>query len=244
MKKVMKLTALLLCVLFITASFSSCIYRSDIEEMRSEHAFWTEKGTILYGDDEYIPLPSCKYLNAVWYDMNTVYVTEADVPVLLSHTLGTMMPLSDDGVLLQDTDYSNGEISTYYCRSDKYDEVMARIETGNYFDGYTYAYFDGQSLKAYHLTKDEVTAVNATLESGKIKEPSDDIGQFYVTYLDASSDDELFSGEFGEIYCVNGAYFIYLYSDDAYFAVDKKYTETFDNIVKGALIEAEFYQNQ
>ena len=89
MKKLIKITALLLAVITITASLSGC---SLVADARNAQAFYgtNEDGIsiITYGKQEYCLLPATDALSPTTDDdADLIYATEPDVPVLLSFLL-------------------------------------------------------------------------------------------------------------------------------------------------------------
>ena len=121
MKKAKRIVALALALL-LCLPLCSC---KELDDMRAHHAFLQEDGTVLWNEAVYKLLPEYDdevfeeydfYVNAV----GSVYVTEADVPVLLSDTLGKRMYA-----------YKNGEVimrwqekGVFYCRVDVYDHMV------------------------------------------------------------------------------------------------------------------------
>lgn len=140
-----------------------------LDEMRRNQAFYGEGTDIIWNGATYKLLPPCEYLYPEMDYETTVWTTADDVPVLLSQMLAEQ-PLtpSTDGVILEQ-DYDTG----YYCREDKYEQLIQRIQEG--FDTevvcYTYAVYDEEEWeyieKTYTLTDEQVEVIElitATVE--------------------------------------------------------------------------------
>lgn len=88
MKKVLRLTSLVLTLLMLIFTFCGC---TAIDEARKNHGIWkdADKTVIELGGKEYKLLPECQYLNpSVANDYDCVSVTEKDVPLLCKEIFG------------------------------------------------------------------------------------------------------------------------------------------------------------
>lgn len=165
MKKYLKLVSVLLLSLLICLSFCSCF---DVEGMREAHAKWgnAEKTIIKFQGEEYKLLPKCDALYvAPSEDSNNGYVTDSDVPVLLSESYGWSIVIGRDAEMLVagiwEDDYNCNRV---FCRSDLYEAKVNAIEN---FELNAYCIYDpivGRSVSQYRLLKDKtIAAINLAL---------------------------------------------------------------------------------
>lgn len=134
MKKAKRWTALLLMVL-MCLSLCGC---QNLEDMRAAHAFWQEDGSIKWNGNVYLPLTGVPEGFLFFYEQ-TVHVTEPDVPVLLSDTLGESFTVDEKGVILHSWNWDGAE--TYFCREDKYDYIMEYLQEDIGLTTYYYSYW-------------------------------------------------------------------------------------------------------
>ena len=110
----------MLCV-----TFTAC---NPVPEMRAYHATWNEDSSISYNGKTYVKLPRCDNFSPLYGPpYPSVWVTDADVPVLLSESMGTPFYLSVNGDFL----LQRGDDSNIYCVSELYDATVKRIEDGD-----------------------------------------------------------------------------------------------------------------
>ncbi len=160
MKQIKRLIALVVAVLLI-CSLSGC---RTLDDMRENHAFWGEGGSIMLGDYIYYPLPECDHFEPMLtYDKRNIRVTTPDVPVLLSSMMGSWCSISEDGMLLQ-TD------GIYYCREDYLETVRSRMEDIFVPDEYGYIYYGNNGREIYVLSDTELTAIQTVVAEGDVLE--------------------------------------------------------------------------
>ena len=178
MKKVLRVTALVLVVSTLLLTLCGCGW---LDEMKKTHGLWNDDGSISLGDSQYLLLPYDEYLNPEDEDNIWVYVTDKSVPVLMSRSEGERMTKSDDGVFLvnemsEDFITKPDEEDTWprvYCRADKFEEIEKQIENGVEYNEYYYSYemYDADTAewatKRYYLTDIEAGAVNDILSFGE-----------------------------------------------------------------------------
>ena len=102
MKKTTRILALCIALVFVCLSATGC---NAIEEMRERHGFYTKTGSIMIGDTEYLLLPENEYFSPLRDNADEIYVTDKDVPVLLSAMLGDGFNLYNDGLILSNAIY-------------------------------------------------------------------------------------------------------------------------------------------
>ncbi len=242
MKKAKRILALL-AVFVLCLSFSGC---KALDEMRASQGFWQPDGSIRVGEYTYKPVPACEELQPYFsygYDAPMVYVTDPDVPVLLSRIMGESLDISDDDLFLEGGNAWDYEGDTYplYCREDKYEEVVSRIEAGFtpeiYF--YYYSVYNEEEYefeeKCYDLTAEQAEAVEyvygnvipKTLDEGFYFESDD-----YLTLYVASAD-RLFMQEALYLEVAGQAYYLTEPQEDGtslLYAVPTDLRATFDAI--------------
>ena len=250
MKKLKRLFALCLPFVLLCLCTTGC---NAIDEMRAHHGVYAENGNvIIMGETQYRRLPHNEYLAATNASPDRIYVTDKDVPVLLSDMLGAAFRSYNDGLLLQSSAY--GE-ERYYCRTDKYDELAARLEEGFNPTGYCYRYtkFNAETQEftehTYLLTKEEEEAIRyvlANVEGVARDEYARYDNDFSIT-LYAYSDDMLLQKYAYTIERTFNSYYLVEYDnamDIAYTVPYNKYT-VFDAICKSKLeadkIEDDYY---
>ncbi len=255
MKKMKRFVALLAALILVCLSATGC---NAIDEMRAHHGVYAENGdVIMVGDTQYRLLPDNRYLAPSNADPDPIYVTDKDVPVLLSSRLGVTFHSFNDGLLLQSSAY--GE-ERYYCRADKYDELAVRLEEGFNPTGYCYRYsvYNTETYEyeehTYRLTKEQEAVIRdiVTNNTGVIRDVNERYNNDYSIMLYACSDDMLLQDYEFTIEKKQGYYYHLIEYDDitntdiAYFVPYEQYT-VFDAIFKSKLdaekIEDDYYDD-
>lgn len=168
MKKILKISAITLAVIVMCLSFTGC---AQLDDMKEHHAVWTQSGnasSITYNDTEYVLIENTNGDNPAYKETEELYVTEADVPVLLSVDKGTELNITTDGNFIsgvvsdeyaesidesydvsKDTPETPNGVSSIppsgfgkyvlYCKKDIYDEITATIESGIKYTDYGYS---------------------------------------------------------------------------------------------------------
>lgn len=214
MKRVLRLCAFLLVTVLLCGALCGC---DMLDEARANHARWTADDHILLGGAEYLPIPYSEYFVYMHTSDRMVYVTDPEVPVLLSPLWGTNVDISQDGVIL---DYWMND--RLYCRADKYESIVQRLEQGFTPGGYCYSYYDygsgsfeDMAEKYYTLTPQQVEAVNTVYSTVTPRLVSyEDMPYYdYFVTLTAHSDDHLLHQESPlEINVAHDSYYMIEYS--------------------------------
>lgn len=241
MKKAKRLVALFAALILVCLSATGC---NAIDEMRKAHGYYTETGSIKLGDTEYFLLSDNEYFSPGGSG-DYIYVTDSDVPVLLSAILGDELITYNDGVILGDW-YSE----IYYCRADKYDEVAAQIAGEFNPTDYCYSYSayntktDMYEQRDYLLTEEQKNAVRRILATVDGVERAENA---YYTYdhavsLEVCTGNMLLRDWRYDIEVSNGTY--YLIENDLFAAngieykIPAEYNTVFEGIM-AASVDAE-----
>lgn len=245
MKKIFKNSICIFTLLCLILSLSGC---RMLDKAKSCHAFWNEKGNIVLGDTEYLPLPPCNELQPEYsFKRDDIYVTESDVPVLLSEFLGQGFYPSDDGVFL--TNHYDYTESVIYCRKDRYEEIASMIEKGISYSKlcYYYSYYDEETDdfedKYYILSEKEATAVEtvyANVSPTELPAGAEFTAIEHSAYLMFCLDDLPFKKDFCELAVASDTYYLIEYPDEGsvIYKVPKELNSTFEGIMS-ALIKSE-----
>lgn len=155
MKKCKRWIAVLL-VSLMCLSLCGC---QELEDMRASHAIWQEDGSIKWNGNVYRLLENAPDELQV-YGGVTVYVTEADVPVLLSPEFGEYFNSSKDGMLLRGFNVYDMVGRYIYCREDRYEEIAEYLqqttemkEMNHYF--YYYWSYETDEQEVYYFSLDQ-----------------------------------------------------------------------------------------
>lgn len=243
MKKALRIISLILIVAIMSISLSGCMV---IDMVREEQAFWGEDNKIKYGEYEYMLLPESENLQPVCNELNFVYITTEDVPVLLSGAFGDRYDISDDKVFIF-TDGENGY--TCYCRSDRYDDIKDKITSGFKPESYCYSYFDMVDYedRYYMFSADEVEAVNSVVKSvtPDIMPEAASLNYDYIVNVEACTKDMIFRTYIADI-CITGENYFVVVTEEAetlMYKVPDEQKSIFKKIMKSAVdSEAVFYE--
>lgn len=218
MKKCLRLTLITALVLSLCLSLSGC---NMIGEMRAAHGIMEADGSITLNGEQYIELPISEALSPDYGNgMQYVYVTAADVPVLLSGILGDSYMASKDGVFLEYIEsYELGRLQ--YCRSDKYADVAKAIKDGFTPVGYMYTYevlvdpdLYETTTEQYRLSDAQAKALEKVLTDVIPATIYSEIPSEYVTELYLHSEDGYFSELACEVYYYDNGFLVITYDAD------------------------------
>lgn len=247
----MKTISKILVILALVATMCLCLCGCDeLDEMKAQHATWTNENnrdSITYNDDQYKLIPSNLTHNLktspTGIKLDPVYVTEPDVPVLLSQDECTALCTNKDKTLIFGNDDDIDQTFMLYCRSDIYDEVLEKIESGIKYDGYGFSYQildeeDGGFTEDFYTfdsyQNDVINEIESTCKKNhfdKLYEPG-----VYVTTLTRISDNKLFYSNYRDVYYYNetGKYYLIENNIDkgtsSVIEIPKEYNDTFDEI--------------
>jgi hypothetical protein len=203
MKKIKRILAasLILAVLLL------CGGCADLDKMRANHAFFSDETLqeIQWQGNKYKRLPYHP-LMMISYTEQMVYLTEADVPVLLSELLGDIVTASSDKVLLEVCVEGMAE-TAMFAREDHYERILQQIKEGPVLSQMNYEYFseDG-TWSSIGLNAAQIAAVEQVLATVPKSLGRNGYGEDYSVYLYRSSEDGYFQQELASISVLSGEY--------------------------------------
>jgi len=229
MKKMKRVLCLVLSVL-LCLSLCGC---QALDDMKAQHALRQADGSIVWNDTVYKPLPDIHADANTIYFVDTVRVTDPDVPVLLSEQYGELFDRDKECNYL----YGCIQIDEYdynpclYCRADLYDVVAKRLEEGFVSKGYCYDYYvyEEGRMKTYYLTVEQEYAVNHVLTTVVPTSYEDSVWN-YQTEISTYNEGDLHRQYAFDI-TSDGADFYIVYHDLIY-AVPYDYTLIFEEIMR------------
>lgn len=205
-----------------------------LEDMRAAHAVYQEDGSILWNGNVYRQLANVELrdeINMV-YEYQTVFVTTADVPVLLSDLMGEQYDVCADGTLLESNYWNEGY--TLYCREDVYEETAACLQNGIEIDTYYYGYWNEEDEYVnYYLTEYQANTVNDVLTTvmPSAYEEYEDVGIWNSLYLSGCDESRRFSKDYLlDLWITESGYIII--ADEGTYLVPEAYNPIFNDITK------------
>lgn len=233
MKKNLKRGLVLALILLQLLTLCGC---NQLDQMRQQQVFCDENGDIGWKGSSYRKLPDCDYFQPELDYDTMLWVTDPDVPVLLSPFMAQywIYPSSDGSVL-----YDTYE-SAYFCREEMYEDICSRMQS---FEPelvcYCYDVYDEQTneykTEYYTLTQDQLAAIELVTQT---VEPMVMGDGWYLDYewciwLEECSQDMLFRRNNLDIAVSANSYYLLLYTDTQTlaFAVPEGCRATFDEIV-------------
>ena len=239
MKKLKSILLILAVCLFL----SSC---AELDNMKNCHALDMGDGTLKLNNQLY-KLLDIDYDGSINVDFGRqIYVTDPDVPVLLSQTgFFKHLPIinKDDTIISSYYyDYYSNEKDTYYIREDKYDYFVNTIKNGidytKFFCGpvgynyhYPLYYFSDSQNKMFLSFINSVTPVK---ETGNIYTDN------YV-YFGCKSSDGIFQKEMAyQLINLDDGYCVLKYTNKGYYYAynstpeyDGLFADIFESVKKG-----------
>ena len=234
MKRCKRMLALLLAVI-LGLSLCGC---QRLDEMRANHGVWQEDGSILWNNAVYKRLPRVMGTEYnIDYDGH-VYVTEPDVPVLLSEDYYSEFFQRDKkGVLLYGRERGSSMERGYalYCRSDLYEDYAQLLANGFEPKGLCYDYFDNNSgeSKTYYLTVEQEYEINYIIDAElPYSYGSDFWDGYYELRLYEYDEKDLCRREYCTLYYDGVSYWLYSDMYELLYWVPEDRYQTFYDIVK------------
>ena len=222
MKSFVKTIAVILAITLLSLTLCSC---NELDKMKLNQAKFVKNDSreeIIFRGNIYRLLPDCQDLYFEIDDYGTL--TESDVPVLLSGSGDTIAFDKDATILSCDENiydyfdsYNAGE--TFYCRSDLYDEMVAKIQNHT-LDSICVSSYDGYDLlpKSFCDALKEVILTNSQMTGNDI----------YSSHLDINMGVRFFACD-STLTFVNDEYLCSLnLIGNEYYVI--RYTENYDSV--------------
>lgn len=209
MKKFIRTAVLIFALTVLCFSLSAC---HALDETKKAQAFKNDDGTVLYDGKIYKALPDSPELSALSYALasdrgNTVFLTDRDVPVLLSAFFGEDAFTDKDKKIIF-TDYltDGSSNSLKFCREDLYDTLLEEIKNPIYTkyvmkldtSWLCYLYGEIDIPDSIPLTDAEVAAIEEVIALSDTVQVSSDRYSYPGAEVYRYTEDELFS----EAYCI------------------------------------------
>ena len=242
--------AVMTCVLLCTM-LSGC---SVIDNLRASTATQVDADTLSWNGATYKRLDENLSSKAWLYDVDynrSVYINTDNIPILLMPFLCTEYNPTGNDVFLRyytyngfsSMEYVDGYEMSYYCREDRYDEVVRQLLEGLELTVYQYEYFDydDNEIHTYYFTEEERAAFLDVVSpmnrwNGML------YGSDWTTTVYACTEDGL-HGPMYEILQDDGAYYVAYYPQEDYYAdydVYDEYTE--DYVTEYYRVPREYYE--
>lgn len=150
MKRTVKIIALCLVIVTLSVCFGAC---DAIEEAKNKQAFYlnsSETKISFRGNTYKILSGSDKVFNPYAYNEG-IYITNQDVPVLLSEFEGDYAYyIKESDIIIDDTATSDSFNQFVYCNEEVYDEYEEAIEKVKY-DRITFSYYKEEKTEEQPL---------------------------------------------------------------------------------------------
>ena len=229
MKKFIRTAILVFALTVLCFSLSGC---HALDTARNAQAFLNDDGTILYDGKIYKPLPAGSEYAELTYSLissyienNTVYITEKDVPVLLSGIVGTSAHIDKDKkIICANYVIDNSSDSRNYCREDIYDNFVEEIKNPNYTkysmqlntSFLALIYDDIDIPESIDLKDYEIAAINEIIALGDTVKNPYSVDTHEGTYADIyrSTEDGLISENYCTISRNDDLYYITVYEPE------------------------------
>ncbi|MBR5451910.1 MAG: hypothetical protein IKV36_02820 [Clostridia bacterium] len=227
MKNTVKRLASVLLVIIICFSLCSC---SMLDEMKEQQAFFLndDKTEFVWKGVNYKQIP---VNDDIFYNnlQPGGYITESDVPVLLSELYGYYFWVCEPMGLIE----TGGN---FYCKTDEYDYYMTLIATYNK-DKYAYRTEEIIGPNAYRanlniVDEETIKAIEYTLAFCKVKNFNLQTQWMYTIYT--CEDTGTFYDRCFDVVEVRGEGYYFQYEDkingEEYYKVPDEYKKLFDKI--------------
>ena len=233
------------CTIFLIGAmifaFTGC---NALDDMRAHQIFPNEDGSFVINGIRYVPLDANEYFAPGETVMEDYYLTEPDVPVLLSqqYALGRM-DLTEDGRFCRD--WYRG---IWFCAEDIYEEMQARNLEPFVPEILFYNFYNmnknGEWVEIiYTLSEEETTAIAEVMKG----EPLQLGNGIYISYdweysLIEASEDLLFRHSGPCIGKAGDTYYLSTYKETGAttYQVPEEFNALFDNFSAAYLSEFDY----
>lgn len=185
-----------------------------LDQMRQQQAFYDNAGNIIYEGVTYQLLPECDALKPKPdRQEGYIYVTPADMPVLLSRIMSTeWLYRSVDGDFLCSAEQS----TAVYCRTERYEQISKIIREGFEMTKMCYSFFVWNeelweyTEQQYMLTEAQIRALKTLTTTVTPQILGDGLVLQYNWGVDlqACSEDLLFRQDCGLIAATENSYYL------------------------------------
>ena len=218
MKKFIRTAILVFALTVLCFSLSGC---HALDELRNTQAFRNDDGTISYNGQIYKALPHIEEFEDLFFAFDDiVYITDKDVPVLMTFFFGTAASMDKNATVIRMT----GSNETFFCREDMYDNLLEEIKNPQYtkykLQIDTWGYYipvDEEIPKNIALTDAETAAIEEVIKLNDTIEFSDKLYDYDSTTAEISryTEDELFSESYCTIVKRNDMYYVVISGSEA-----------------------------
>lgn len=208
-KKKIKTISLVLMVCIVSTALSGCF---SLQELKEKQANMDDEGNICVGNYKYIAIEAGEELNPDFDEFNEVYISDEEIPLLLTPEMGSSYTISDDGIFIEG-------YKGYYCREDKYEEVSSALSKKYTVKGYKYGYhnFEKDKLCDEEMSAESVQTIKTILSKVKGEKNGETLYDQYETSCTIYSYGEskyLTREEFAIEFCKDKIYFVKYIDDD------------------------------
>ena len=241
MKKFLKRLSALLLLGAMLFALSGC---DALDDMRAHQIFPEADGSFVINDVRYVQLETNDYFAPDSTEYDTYWLTEADVPVLLSEAFSIgRIELTEDGRFCMD--WQRG---LWFCREDIFEEMQAKNREPFVPEllFYTYAYWNENGEwqdKEYILSSEEMAAI-AQVQKG---EPLQLGNGIYISSdwefgMTEATEDLLFRHDGPSIHKAGDTFYMSIHKDTGAttYQVPAELNPIFEKISE-AFYQAEFY---
>lgn len=240
MKKTLKRLGVLLLLGAMVFALCGC---RELDEMR-EHQLFPEKDGSFYKDGvRYVALDTNDYFQPADTFSRVYYLTEPDVPVLLSPQFNIgYLEFSEDGKFCEDL-----RKAQWYCREDLFEEIQAKnrepfVPDVLFYNYYAYDKNGEWTDMVYTLSVEEAAAI-AEVVKGEPLQLGDGVylSTDWELGLTEATEDMLFRYSGPSLCKAGNSLYISTYGEDGAttYHVPEKYNDLLENMAKHYL--AEFY---
>ncbi|MBQ3093762.1 MAG: hypothetical protein IJC52_01200 [Clostridia bacterium] len=256
-----------LCVLMTCALLCTVFCGCDvIDELRAANATQPDDRTVVWNGATYIRLDALKSqkIEVGGIDLDrSVYINTDNVPALLLSMFCAELNPSINNVFLCYTNYDYTDMfesyvpaSSYYCREDRFDDVVRQLRDGLELTGYMYEYYDFEEGEShvYNFTQEEIKAFESVIFPAYRWGTSVYDYDYYLTTVYASTNDNLLDvTQMYEIMKKGDTYFVafypevqadYYWDDETveYYRVPKELNDVFERMLEKSMSEYTYWE--
>ena len=227
MKKYIKIISLTLCIFTLCTLLCSC---DNIDKMREKHGIKQEDGTILFQGKIYEKISHYVDINidAIGGYVDHAYITENDVPVLLSQQLGDLWLVTSDKGLIR----SDNEIYVVKEKKEQVEKDIKMVRKGDYSIFFMNVYDNFNEEFATICTTEQVNMIKEVVSEENLIPYIESYGIKVNIYC--STESGYFKNHYGYLACLpNGKYGVYREPNGELgnlYLIPDKYQKTFEKL--------------